>query len=152
MLWKCHITDPCFCDVPPLPFQSATRVTIAAASGQVKTVLDVSGWQSGERGWRAKTWRNRRTREVGPSAGNGRNSETNEDELNATMIVVADHLSFRSSPLTWVTILAANRCFDLNRLPDVQVFTTSEHQLCWCHASHQQEHGYCWFSDAFSVS
>lgn len=81
------------------PFQSATRATIAAASGQAKNVLDVSGWQSGERGWRAKTWRNKRTREVGPSVGDRRNSETKEDEHNATMIVVADCLSFRSSPL-----------------------------------------------------
>lgn len=81
------------------------RVTIATASGQVKTVLDVSGWQSGERGWRAKTWRNKRMREVGLSAGIRRNLKTKE-EHNATMIVVTDHLSFPfQSSQTWVTIL-----------------------------------------------
>ena len=58
--------------------QNVMPVTIAAASGQVKTVLDVIGWQSGERGWRAKTWRNKKTREVGPSAAHRRNSKTKE--------------------------------------------------------------------------
>lgn len=79
--------------------QSAMHVTIATASGQVKTVLDVSAWQSGGRGWRAKTWRNKKMRVVGPSTGNRRNSETKEDEHNATMIVVTYHLSFCSSPV-----------------------------------------------------
>lgn len=85
------------------------RVTIAAASGQVKTVLDVSVWQSGEREWHAKTWRNKKTREAGPSAGDRRNSETKEVEHKSTMIVVADCLfPFQ----TWVTILTANRSFE----------------------------------------
>lgn len=75
------------------------RVTIAAVSGQVKTALDVSGWQSEGRGWRAKTWRNKKTREAGPSVGNTRKLETKEHEHNAIMIVVTDHLSFRSSPV-----------------------------------------------------
>uniref|UniRef100_A0A3Q4B2E7 RUN domain-containing protein n=1 Tax=Mola mola TaxID=94237 RepID=A0A3Q4B2E7_MOLML len=40
----------------------AMRVTIAAVSELVKTVLVVSGWPSGGRGWPAKTWKNKRTR------------------------------------------------------------------------------------------
>lgn len=56
----CHITDSFLSS-----FQSATRVTIATASGQVKTAPDVSGWRSGEKGWHAKTWRNRKTRAAG---------------------------------------------------------------------------------------
>lgn len=72
-----YVTDPCFCDVL-FPFQNAMRVTIATASAQVKTVLDVSGWLSGERGWRAKTWKNKKMREVGHSVGNRGNSEEEE--------------------------------------------------------------------------
>ncbi|KAF3835204.1 hypothetical protein F7725_027762, partial [Dissostichus mawsoni] len=47
--------------------KSAMRAIIETASGQVKTVLDVSGWQSGGRGWHVKTWRNKKMREVGLS-------------------------------------------------------------------------------------
>lgn len=57
------------------PLQTATRVTTATASAQVKTAPAVGGWQNGERGWRAKTWRNRRMREAGLNAGNRRTSE-----------------------------------------------------------------------------
>lgn len=53
-----------------LPFQSATPVTIRAASGQVKTAPGVGGWRSVGRGWRAETWRSKRTKEEGLSAGN----------------------------------------------------------------------------------
>lgn len=60
------------------PLQNVTRVTIAAASAQVKTVLDVSGWPSGGRGWRAKTWKNKKMREVDHSVGNRGNSEEEE--------------------------------------------------------------------------
>lgn len=73
------------------------RVTIAAVSKQVKTAQDVSGWQSGERGWRAKTWKNKKMREVGHSTGNKRKLETKEDEHNAITILMTDHLCFRSS-------------------------------------------------------
>lgn len=79
-------------------FQTATRVTTAPASAQVKTVLAASGWQTGERGWHAKTWRSKKMREAGLKAGNRGTSEKEEEEKhNTTMIVVADHLPFCSS-------------------------------------------------------
>lgn len=74
------------------------RAIIETASGQVKTVLDVSGWQSGGRGWHVKTWRNKKMREVGLSAGNRINSKMRE-EHNSTMIVVTEHLPLHSNPL-----------------------------------------------------
>nr|XP_046246935.1 run domain Beclin-1-interacting and cysteine-rich domain-containing protein isoform X2 [Scatophagus argus] len=77
---------------------SATLATIATAFVQIKTVPDVSGLQSGESGWPAKTWRNKRMREVEPS-GSNRNLETEGEEHKATMIVVTHHLSFRTCPL-----------------------------------------------------
>lgn len=103
-----------------LPFQSAMRVTIAAVSAQVKTAQDVSGWQSGGRGWLAKTWKNKKTREVGHSTGNERRLESKEDEHKAIMIVMTDHLFPFCPCQTWVTVLAANTHFPLIRL---QVFS-----------------------------
>lgn len=65
-------------------FQSATRVTIATVSAQVKTALDASGWRSAGRGWRAETWRNKRTREARHSAGNRWEWGTRGHEQKAT--------------------------------------------------------------------
>lgn len=66
-------------------------------------------------------------REVGPSAGNRRNSETKE-EHNATMIVVTDHLSlsFQSSQ-TWVMILKTDVLISIHC--QVCRFSTSGQQL-----------------------
>lgn len=111
-----------------LSLQSAMRVTIAAASGQVRTVHDVSGWQREERGWRVETWRNKRMKEVGPSAGKRRNSEKKKS-TNATMIVVTDHISLSVLVLAHLgnsTQTAADSCFAL----------TTYCQMCWFY-SHQ---------------
>lgn len=119
-----------------LPFQSAMRVTIAAVSDQVKTAQGVSGWQSGGRGWLAKTWKNKKTREVGHSTGNKRRLETKKDEHKAIMIVMTDHLCFPFCPCqTLVTIFAANTHFALIRS---QVFP-HRGVVSWCPANIQQD-------------
>lgn len=79
-----HITDFFVCVCFIYSFQSATRVTIATVSAQVKTALDASGWRSEGRGWRAETWRNKRTREARRSAGNRWEWGTRGHEQKAT--------------------------------------------------------------------
>lgn len=79
-----------------LPFQSAAPVTIAAVSGQARIVLDASGGQSGGRVWHAKTWRSKRTREVGAS--DGKRGKADLRKHNTTMIVVVHLLPLCSSP------------------------------------------------------
>lgn len=124
-----------------LTLQNATRATIAAASGQAKTAPDVSGWQRGGRGWRARTWKSKKTREEERSASIGRKQGLKE-EHNTLVIVETKHLffclgSFRD------TLLAASRCYDVIAVPIVQLVL---HQVVCVLVSQMS-----WFPGAFSA-
>lgn len=102
-----------------LILQNATRATIAAASEQGKNAPDASGWQRGGRGWHARTWRSKKTKEEERSAG----IETKQglkEERSTLMIVETKHLFFCLGSFR-ETLLATSRCYDVIAVPIVQL-------------------------------
>lgn len=103
-----------------LTLQNATHATIAAASEQGKTAPDASGWQRGERGWRARTWRSKKTREQKRSAGIETKRSLKEEHNMIVMIVETKHLFFCLGFFR-ETLFTTSRCYDVIAVPIVQL-------------------------------